>query len=91
MAAPPAPVLATLGILDATVHAFAAALQGVVAAGVGAALTSPSHSAPSGGVAALFLIHIRFAYGVAVDLDLPPIWEEVACAKGRMGGLATLN
>ena len=24
-------------------------------------------------------------------MDLPPIWEEVAPAKGRMEGLATLN
>ena len=25
------------------------------------------------------------------DLDLPPIWEEVACAKGCMKGIDTLN
>ena len=28
---------------------------------------------------------------MAVDADLPSIWEEEARAKGRMEGLATLN
>ena len=35
--APPAPELAALGLLDAAVHAFASALQGLVASGVGCA------------------------------------------------------
>ena len=73
MAAPPAPGLNLLGILDAMVHAFAAALQGVVATGVGAPLPYPPTSAPLGRVATLSLLHLRFAYGVVGDSNLPPI------------------
>ena len=35
--------------------------------------------------------HIHFACGVAVDVELPPIWEAVAQGKEKMEGLATLN
>ena len=91
MAAPPAPVLATLVLLYATVHAFASALQGVVAAGVGESLPSPSSSATLGRVTALLLLHLRFVCGVAGDSGLPPIWEEVARAKGRIEVIGTLN
>ena len=80
-----------LGISDTTVRTITSALQGVVAARVGADLPSPSPSASSGRVADLSLLHLRFACGVAGDLDLSPIWEEVARAKGRMEGLATFN
>ena len=80
-----------LRLLDTMVHTFASALQGVVAVGVGAALPSPSPSAPLGRVAVISLLHLRFACGVAGDSDLPPIWEEVARTKGRIEGLATLN
>ena len=71
--APSAPGLTVLGLLDETVHAFTSALQGVMAAGVGAALPSPSPSATSGRVAALSIIHLCFECGVEGDLDLPPI------------------
>ena len=91
MATPPAPGLATLGLLDATVHAFAAALQGVVTAGVEVPLPPPSNSAPSGRVAVLSLLHLCFTCVVAGYSYLPTIWEEVACAKGRMEGISTLN
>ena len=72
-AALPAPVLAMLGLLYATVHAFADVLQEMVVAGVGVDLPSPSPSAPMGRVAALSLIHLCFACGVVGDSDLPPI------------------
>ena len=52
-----------MGLLDATVHDIAWVLQGVVAA-----VPSLSPAPPSGSVAALSLIHLRFSYGVAGDL-----------------------
>ena len=73
-----------LGLSDDTVHAFAAALQGMVTAGVGEALPYPSPSAPSGRVAKILLFHLCFACRVAGDLDFPPIWEKVARTKGGM-------
>ena len=79
----PAQGLAGIWISDATSHAFAAALQGVVAALVGAALHSPSPVAPPGRDAALLLLHLRFTCGVAKYEDLPPLWEEVDRVKGR--------
>ena len=72
-------------------HAIAVALQGVVANGVAVALPSPAPSGPTGKVATLSLLHLRFVYGVAMDVDLPPIWESVARGRGKMDGLATLN
>ena len=58
---------------------------------VGEILPSPSTAAPLGRVEALSLLHLRFAYGVEGDADLPSIWEELARVKGHMKGLATLN
>ena len=87
----PATGLAELGLPDSALHAFATALQGVVAAGVSAALPSPAPSVPTGKVATLSLLHPPFAYGVAMDVDLPPIWESVARIIGKTDGLATLN
>ena len=72
-------------------HALAAALQGVVANGVAAALPSLAPSGPTGKVATLSLLHLRFVCRVAADVDLPPIWESVARGRGKMDGLATLN
>ena len=66
-------------------------MQGVVANGVAAALPSPGLSGPTGKVATLSLMHLRFVCGVAADVDLPPIWESVARGRGNMDGLATLN
>ena len=83
--------LAALGLPDATLQAFTAALQGVVTAGVVSALLSPSPAAPGGKMARLSLLHLRFAYGVAGDSDLPPLWEVVALGRGKTEGLATLN
>ena len=54
-------------------------------------MPSPAPSDPTGKVATLSLLHLRFACGVAVDVDLPPIWEEVARVRVKMEGLATLN
>ena len=73
-AEPPAPGLEDLGISGSAVHTFVSPLQVVVMAGMGLALPSLSPIAPLGRVAALSLIHIRFACGVAADEDLPPIW-----------------
>ena len=89
---PPLPNgLADLGLLDSTFRAFAAALQGVIADEVIAAVPFPAPSALTGKVATLSLLHLLFACGVEMDGDLPPIWEEFARGKGRMDGLATLN
>ena len=79
----PAQGLAVIGISDATPHAFAAALKGVVTELVGAALHSPSPVAPPGRVAALLLLHLCFTCCVAKYEDLTPLWEEVDRVKGR--------
>ena len=73
--------------MDSAIHAFALAMQGVVAAGVSAVVPSPYPYAPAGKVTTLSLLHPRFA----VDGDLPPIWEAISQGKGRTEGLATLN
>ena len=67
----PATGLAALGLSDSGLDAFAAALQGVVAAGVSAALPSPSQSGPMRKVATLSLLYLRFACRVAADVVLP--------------------
>ena len=84
-------VLAALGLSNSALHAFAAALQGVVAAGVSMLVPFPSLSAPTGEVATLSLLYLCFACGVAVEGDLPPNWGAVTQGKGQMGGLSTLN
>ena len=88
---PPATGLAALGMSDSALRAFAAALQGVVEAGVSAEVASPALSSSKGRFTKLSLLHLRFACRVAMDGDLPPIWEAVAQGKGRMEGIATLN
>ena len=88
---PPVTGLAALGMSDSALRAFAAALQGVVEAGVSAEVASPALSSPMGRFTKLSLLHLRFACRVAMDGDLPPIWEAVAQGKGRMEGIATLN
>ena len=80
-----------LSLSDATLQAFKAALQGVVTAGVASTLYSTYSAAPGGKVACLSLPHIRFAFGVAGDSDLPPIWKAVAQVQGKMEGMVTLN
>ena len=80
----PATGPADLGLSGSALHTFAAALQGVVAARVSAEVTSSAPSALTGKVATLSLLQLHFTCGVAVDGDLPPIWEAVARGKGRM-------
>ena len=80
-----------MGLTESAVHALAVSLLGVVANGVAAALPSPAPSGPTGKVATLSLLHLRFVCRVAADVDLPPIWELVARGRGKMDGLATLN
>ena len=70
--------LADIGLTDSAIHAFAVALQDVVAAGVSAAVPYPDPSAPTGKIATLYLLQLSFAYGVAVDGFLPQIWEAFA-------------
>ena len=89
MGPPLATGLAALDLSDSAPHKFAAALQGMVAAGVSA--VSPSLSYPTGNFAILSLLYLCFAYGVAVDGEIPPIWEAVALGKRRKEGLANLN
>ena len=83
--------LAALGLSNATLQAFAAALQGMVMAGIVSALASYSPASPGGKVSRLYFLHLRFACGVAGDSDLPPIWDVVALGRGKAEGLATLN
>ena len=83
--------LADLGLSNAAIHAFAAELQVVVAAGVGVTLPSPSPTAPTGKVATLSLHHLHFVCRLAVNGYLTPICEEVARGKGSIEGLAALN
>ena len=64
---PPATGLAALVLSESALHAFAAALRGMVAAGVSVALPSPASSGLTGKVAILSLLHLRFACGVALD------------------------
>ena len=75
--------LASLGISDAAVHAFSAALQEVVATGVEAALPSHLPAATPGKAKALSLLHLQFACRMAGYVYLSPIWEKVARVKGR--------
>ena len=86
-----APGLASLEISDAAVHAFAAALQGVVVAGVETDLPSPFPTAPARRIAALFLLNLHFECRMAGYGGLLSIWGEVARVKGHTKGLATLN
>ena len=69
--------LAALVLSDATLQAFATALQCIVTARVVSALSSSSPAATWRKVAHLYLLHLRFTCGVAGDSDLPPIWEAV--------------
>ena len=62
--------LAALSLSDATLQAFAAAMQSVVTADVVSAHPSPSQATLGGRVARLSLLHLRFACGVAGDDDL---------------------
>ena len=91
MRPPLATGLAALYLSDSALYIFTAALQGVVAAGVRMAVPPPAPSSLAGEVVTLSLLHLRFECGVAVDGDLPPIWEASDRRKGRMEGLATLN
>ena len=50
--------LTALGLSNSALHAFAASLQGVVAAGVSAVVHSPSPSIQTGKVATLSLLHL---------------------------------
>ena len=58
MGPPLATSLASLGLYDSTIHAFAEALQGMVVAGVCAIVPSPSRSAPTGKVKTLSPLHL---------------------------------
>ena len=53
-------------------------LRGVVTAGIVLALPSPYPATLGVKVACLYLLHLRFACGVAGNSDLTPIWEAVA-------------
>ena len=78
MSPPPATGLSALGFSDSVLHAITAALQGVLAAGVRAAVPSPYSSTPTGKVATLYLLYFLFTCGVTVDGYLPTIWEKIA-------------
>ena len=83
--------LGDLVLSNAVLHAFAAALQGVVAVVVLAALPSPSPTAPAERVLPFLLLHLRFDFLLKVDEYLPPIYEAVARIKFRTEVLANLN
>ena len=88
---PPATGIATLGFSYYPLDAFAAALQGVVADGVSTEVPPPYPSASTVKFTTVSLLHLRFACGMAVDEDLPPIWEAVVRGKGGVEGLDTLH
>ena len=87
---PPETIIAALVLSNAAIHTFAAAMQGVVTAGVGAALSTSYPAEPMRKVATLSLLHLRFVW-VAGDGESPPIWEALIRGRGRMEGFATLN
>ena len=70
---PSAEGLGDLGLSESIIHAFVAALQGLLVVGVVAALPSPYPAAPEGKFATLSLLHLRFACRVEGDTDLPLI------------------
>ena len=84
MRPPLATGLAALGLSDSALYSFPASLQVMVATAVSAAVLSSALSSPTGKVATLSLLHLRFACGMAVYGDLPPIWEAVAWGKGPL-------
>ena len=90
MTPPPATILTDLGLSDSALHAFAAALQSMVAAVVRAVVPSIDLSASTGKVATLSLLHLCFTCGVDLDGYLPPIWDPVARVKGGVEGIVTL-
>ena len=73
--------LTALGRLDSALHTFAAALQGVLASGVGMSVPSPSLSAPTIKVTTLSLLHLRFSYRVAVDGTSLPFGSRLLTGK----------
>ena len=91
MVPPPTIDLAALILSDTAIHAFTAALQGVLAAGVGAAFPSHYPEAPTRKVATLSLLYLRFVCGVTEYGDLPPIWEALARGIRRTEGMSNLN
>ena len=88
---PPAIGLSAIGMLEYALHAFTAALQGVVAAGFSMAVPSPAASDAMGKIATLSLLNLCFTCGMAVAGYLPPILEAVAQGKGSMERLSFLN
>ena len=78
---PQASGMGYLGISNAAIHTFVAALQVAGMAVIRVALASPSPATPSGRVEALFLLHLHFSCGVVGYGYLPPIWEAVAMGE----------
>ena len=54
-------------------------------------LPSSALDASMGKVFRLSLLHLQFAYRVAGDSNLPPVWEAVAQGWGNTEELATLT
>ena len=71
----PALGLVSFGISNDELHSFTAVLRVVVTAGLGEALTSLSPTTPTGIVANILLLYLRFACRVTGDGYLTPIWE----------------
>ena len=91
MGPPLVPGLASLGISNAAIYAFASALQEVVVVGGLEYLPSPSPAALSEKVVYLLLIQLCFSCDMLGHGDLLPIWEEVDRVKGCTEGLDTQN
>ena len=66
---PQAPGLGDFGVSNTSVHAFTSILQGVLVAGMGADLPSPSPTTPSGRFTALSLLHLCVACGFWQEME----------------------
>ena len=91
MVPPPTTWISAFRLSDAAIHAFAAAMQGVVLEGVGEEPPYPSPDTPVGRVVDIFLLHLSFTCGVEGDGDLDSICKDVARSKVSTEGLSTLN
>ena len=66
--------MGSLGLYDASVRVFAAALRGMAALVVGVEIPSSSPAATEGRFLILLLLRLRFACEVEGDWGLPSIW-----------------
>ena len=83
--------LSSIGLLGEIIQEFAAAMQGVVAAGVVSALPSPSQSTPMVKVSCYISASPILCVRCGGRNKLPTIWDAMTQGKGKTEGLATLK